>query len=104
MSQDVLVEDLGQGIFVVRLNKPKQLNALNTQMLANLAQVFNKLEETKKTKVAILTGSGRAFSAGIDLTSAIKVFQGEFEPTKQTGSINFQHRLNIEILLLPCRK
>jgi enoyl-CoA hydratase/carnithine racemase len=82
-EKDILIEDQGDGIYVIKLNRPKVLNALHTKMLENLAKAFNSLEG--KAKVVILTGSGRAFSAGIDLTSAIKVFQGEFKPTKDTG-------------------
>jgi E-phenylitaconyl-CoA hydratase len=63
----VLVEKQKQ-IAVVTLNRPKALNAMNTQMVRELAQVWVDLREDDEIRVVILTGSGdSSFSSGIDL-------------------------------------
>ncbi|KAL0490083.1 enoyl-CoA hydratase [Acrasis kona] len=84
---EVLTENLGDGVFIIKINRPKLLNSLTTNTLRELAKAFNDLSDKKETRAVILTGEGRAFSAGIDLTSAIKVFQGEFKPTKETDPV-----------------
>ncbi|MET1128467.1 MAG: enoyl-CoA hydratase-related protein [Thermoproteota archaeon] len=53
----------------VTLHRPERLNAINMDMLKELSQVFDELEEREDVRVVILTGTGRAFSAGADVTS-----------------------------------
>lgn len=54
-------------IQVVTLNRPEKLNAFNTEMINDLETLFSTADVDDRVKVIILTGSGRAFSAGIDL-------------------------------------
>lgn len=51
---------------IVRLSRPDQLNAVNDELHAALAQVFPQLSADRDARVAVLTGEGRAFSAGGD--------------------------------------
>jgi enoyl-CoA hydratase/carnithine racemase len=51
---------------VVRLNRPDQLNATNHILHKGLAQVWPQLDADIEARVAVLTGAGRAFSAGGD--------------------------------------
>ena len=53
-------------IRVVRLNRPDQLNATNHELHAGLAALFPQLDADTDARVAVLTGNGRAFSAGGD--------------------------------------
>jgi enoyl-CoA hydratase len=53
-------------IRVVTLNRPEQLNATNHQLHAGLAALFPQLDADEEARVAVLTGAGRAFSAGGD--------------------------------------
>jgi enoyl-CoA hydratase len=55
------------GIAVLTLNRPDALNALSRALRAEIAAAFEGLQADGATRVAILTGAGRAFSAGIDL-------------------------------------
>lgn len=55
-------------VAIVRLNRPKVLNALNVLMIHELADAFDELETDESIRVAILTGAGeRAFAAGADI-------------------------------------
>jgi enoyl-CoA hydratase/3-hydroxyacyl-CoA dehydrogenase len=56
----------------IYLNRPERLNALNMEMIKELSQVLDELELNDKVRVLIITGTGRAFSAGADITA----FQG----------------------------
>jgi enoyl-CoA hydratase/carnithine racemase len=51
---------------IVRLNRPDQLNAVNDDLHAGIAQVFPQLSADPEARVAVITGEGRAFSAGGD--------------------------------------
>ncbi len=64
--ETILVEKKGITT-VVTLNRPEKLNAINGQMLEELDQVVAELRRDTTTRFVILTGAGRAFSAGADL-------------------------------------
>jgi enoyl-CoA hydratase/carnithine racemase len=51
---------------VVRLNRPEQLNAINDELHLGLTQLFPQLSDDRDARVAVITGEGRAFSAGGD--------------------------------------
>ncbi len=53
----------------VVLNRPRKLNALSIDLLKELSNVMDELEEDDKIRVVVITGSGRAFSAGADVTA-----------------------------------
>ncbi len=57
-------------IVTVTLNRPESLNALNRQMDQELADAWMEFDNDKDAYVAILTGRGRAFCAGLDLKEA----------------------------------
>ncbi len=62
----VLVEDRGR-VRVLTLNRPKQLNAFNDAQYDALAQALRDAAAHPRVSVVIVTGAGRAFSAGQDL-------------------------------------
>jgi enoyl-CoA hydratase len=53
----------------IRLNRPKHLNRLQPDDLEALLQLFDRIEADPAIRVLVLTGTGRAFSAGYDLNS-----------------------------------
>ena len=53
----------------IRLNRPKHLNRLQPEDLAALVKLFDRIEADTAIRVLVLTGTGRAFSAGYDLGS-----------------------------------
>lgn len=57
-----------EGIAVLTINRPNQLNALNKQTLGEISAAFEGMRDDAETKVVILTGSGeKAFVAGADI-------------------------------------
>jgi enoyl-CoA hydratase len=59
-------------VATVTLNRPEALNAITAEMLDELTRAFTALAADTSVRVVVLTGSGRAFSAGVDL----KALQG----------------------------
>jgi enoyl-CoA hydratase/carnithine racemase len=51
---------------IVRLNRPEQLNAINDELHLGLTRLFPQLSADPDARVAVITGEGRAFSAGGD--------------------------------------
>jgi enoyl-CoA hydratase/carnithine racemase len=54
-------------VLVVTLNRPEKRNAINCQMMCLLADAWNQLDTDDDLRVAILTGTGSTFCAGMDL-------------------------------------
>ncbi len=64
--ETILVETQGP-VTIVRLNRPQALNALNSQVLADLIDAFGKYDADPAQRCAILIGSEKAFAAGADI-------------------------------------
>ncbi len=64
--ETLLVEQRG-AVTLIILNRPKALNALNSQVLAELIQAFAAFDADPDQHCAVLTGSDRAFAAGADI-------------------------------------
>src|ERR1700737_2807815 len=67
---DILVDQPQEGIKRLTLNRPQQLNAFTYAMYSELIGILQGLRHDSKTRVVILTGSGKGFCAGHDLRSA----------------------------------
>ena len=57
-----------QNILIITMNKPKAMNALNNDTLSELLEVIRFLEEEREILGVILTGEGKAFVAGADIS------------------------------------
>jgi enoyl-CoA hydratase len=68
MGDAVLVDRTRAGIAVVTLNRPDRLNAMNHDLVRGLYDGFDELAADPTCRVIVLTGEGRGFCAGLDLT------------------------------------
>jgi len=101
-SAPVLVLDGARA--TIRLNRPKHLNRLQAEDLDMLLQCFDRIEADPTVRVLVLTGTGRAFSAGYDLGSIAARAAGTAE-TPRAGP-SFETVVNrLEDLAVPtiCR-
>lgn len=69
---DEVLYEVADGIATVTLNRPARLNTISRDMLDQLGQLLLKADADPAVRVVILTGSGRAFCAGLDMASATK--------------------------------
>jgi len=65
-ASNVIVENQGP-VAVLRLNRPKRLNALNNALISELVAALEACDRDGTTRVAIITGDERAFAAGADI-------------------------------------
>jgi enoyl-CoA hydratase len=66
---ELKIERQTDGVLLITLNRPEKLNAMTYRMHAELGRVWDAVDEDRATRVAVLTGAGRAFSAGNDLNN-----------------------------------
>ena len=88
----------------IRLNRPKHLNRLQAEDLDELLKLFDRIETDSTIRVLVLTGTGRAFSAGYDLNSVAERATSASE--EQSAGSAFEVVVNrLEDLSLPtiCR-
>ena len=60
-------QDHAPHVALIELNRPKELNALNLQLLTELAEALQDLDTNEQVRAIILTGNERAFAAGADI-------------------------------------
>lgn len=70
MSQQILKIERDGPVVIVTLNRPDALNALSRALRAEIVAAFVDLAKDETVRAAILTGEGRAFTAGVDLKEA----------------------------------
>jgi hypothetical protein len=75
------VLDIDGARATIRLNRPKHLNRLQPDDLDALLNLFDRIESDPAIRVLVLTGTGRAFSAGYDLGSIAERAANEREQT-----------------------
>ncbi len=64
---DTITFEHSNRIALVTINRPDSLNALNQEVMAEVADVFARIDRDKDIAVSVLTGEGRAFAAGADI-------------------------------------
>jgi enoyl-CoA hydratase/carnithine racemase len=67
MSYETLIVDVTDGVMLIRLNRPEALNALNSQVFADIGQALDIAEADEAVGCIVLTGSEKAFAAGADI-------------------------------------
>jgi enoyl-CoA hydratase/carnithine racemase len=67
---DEVLYEVSDAIATLTLNRPERLNTISGPMLARLTQLLIKANEDPAVRVIVLTGTGRAFCAGLDLVDA----------------------------------
>ncbi len=71
---ETLIYAVEDGVATVTLNRPEKLNAFTSRMMAELIAVFDLTDADDEVGAVIVTGSGRAFCAGADLSSGGATF------------------------------
>lgn len=74
MSFNTIRYEVSEQILTITLNRPEQLNAFTVEMAKELIQAFNQASEDDEVSAIVVTGAGKAFCAGMDLSSEGNVF------------------------------
>jgi enoyl-CoA hydratase/carnithine racemase len=84
MSNSAVLFDVREGIATITLNRPERLNALNTDMFEGMLNAFDRTDSDDSVRAVVVTGAGRAFCAGADLSAGAGTF--DFETASPNGS------------------
>lgn len=86
MAYETLLTDLQDGVMTVTLNRPDKLNAFDTTMSRELIGFFHGVNAMDEVRAVVVTGAGRAFCAGADISGgsgAFKVWNDGGAPVKR---------------------
>ncbi|KAA0910327.1 enoyl-CoA hydratase [Aquicoccus porphyridii] len=67
MAYETIIVEIEDHVCLIRLNRPDALNALNDQLLKELARAMTEAQANDKVRCIVLTGSDKAFAAGADI-------------------------------------
>ena len=93
MDYNNLLFEKRNEIGYLTLNRPEKLNALSPALMAEFRHALDTIEEDAEIKVVILTGAGRAFSAG--LTSALHKASRRFMNANPTNGVRPSSKISI---------
>ena len=62
-----LKRSIEDGVGIIKLNRPRQLNSLNRKMVSEIVTAIEEFDQNDEVVSILVTGNGRAFSAGADI-------------------------------------
>ncbi|HLI66620.1 MAG TPA: crotonase/enoyl-CoA hydratase family protein [Caulobacteraceae bacterium] len=77
---ETILYDVEDGIATITLNRPDKLNAFTTQMMVDMIAAFDRTDADDAVRVVIVTGAGRGFCAGADLSAGGSTFDRDARP------------------------
>jgi len=63
----IVEQQVREGVSLIKLNRPKELNALCLELMEEMVQAFKALDDDRETRCIVITGNERAFAAGADI-------------------------------------
>ncbi|WP_108483879.1 enoyl-CoA hydratase [Oceaniglobus ichthyenteri] len=82
MAFKTIIVEIDDHVALIRLNRPDAMNALNSELLGELATAVRDADKNEKVRCIVITGSEKAFAAGADITEMadktfVDIFEGE---------------------------
>ena len=83
MAYETITVETDQHVALIRLNRPEAMNALNAQLLGELAEALKAADRKEKIRCIVITGSEKAFAAGADISemapkSFVEMFESDY--------------------------
>ncbi len=106
MSENqVVLCEVKDGIGRVTLNRPEKRNALNDEVVVNLKDALRRVDEDVSVRVCVLTGAGKDFCSGADLSALRKIAEGDIienlEDARSLGEL-FQMIRGVRVPVVAC--
>ncbi|MFN7398778.1 MAG: crotonase/enoyl-CoA hydratase family protein [Sandaracinobacter sp.] len=104
MDRQETILEISHGIATLTLNRPDKMNAFTGRMMQEIIAAFDETDARDDVKVVIVTGAGRAFCAGADLSAGAKTFDyeardddtssraGQASPVRPDGTVDYAHQ------------
>ena len=100
MPYETIDYAVADNILTLTLNRPERLNAFTARMMAELIDAFDRADADDDVRAIIVTGAGRAFCAGADLSAGAKTFDyatrpdraaQKATPARADGTVDWSH-------------
>ena len=98
MGYEILNLNVEDGIAVVTISRPKAMNALNTQFFREMDGMIAEIKVRDDIRVLVITGEGKAFVAGADISEMVDMNSGQASKFSRTGHHTFR---SLELLEIP---
>ena len=89
MSYETIRYTVEDGVATITLHRPEKLNAFTHKMMEEVIVAFDAIDADDAVRAVIVTGEGRAFCAGADLSEGANAFKTENEAIRSDGSLNY---------------
>ncbi|MES2095636.1 MAG: crotonase/enoyl-CoA hydratase family protein [Pseudomonadota bacterium] len=89
MNYETIRYDVTESIATVTMHRPEKLNAFTVRMMEEMLDVLDRVDRDDAVRVVIVTGEGRAFCAGADLSEGANAFVYEEGVERLDGSLNY---------------
>ncbi|HJN91282.1 MAG TPA: enoyl-CoA hydratase/isomerase family protein [Dehalococcoidia bacterium] len=87
MAYTLIMLDKADGIATITLNRPDKLNPMNEEILAEMAHAITAINDDDSIRAIIITGAGRAFSAGRDIDAELATFEPRQGPPRRAARL-----------------
>jgi enoyl-CoA hydratase/carnithine racemase len=99
MSFKTILYEVCDGVLTLTLNRPEKLNAFNADMTIELLQALDRADADDSIRAIIVTGAGRGFCSGVDLSNGTSALDFQKRPDKvalgsalrPNGTIDYSH-------------
>ena len=85
MNYSTILYEIKDNILTITLNRPEILNAFNRDMMSEMIDAFDKADSDDSVRAIIVTGAGRGFCAGADLSAGGDTFNAEAREDREGG-------------------
>jgi len=93
-NETLILSNLNSGFLTLTINRPKQLNALNSSVIRRLSQLIEEAQSMPEVRVIILTGAGeKAFVAGADIVEFAEFSPDEAKDLASLGQSSLFDRI-----------
>ncbi len=103
MSEPTILTDLSDGILTLTLHRPEKLNAFTGEMNREFIAALDDADASDAVRAIIVTGAGRAFCAGADLSSGADTFDADARSDRASGQ-NADGGGVLTLRIYECRK
>jgi enoyl-CoA hydratase/carnithine racemase len=85
MDYSTILYDLEDNVLLISLNRPEILNAFNRDMMTEMIDAFDRADADDNVRAIVITGAGRGFCAGADLSAGGNTFNAEAREDREDG-------------------
>ena len=85
MAYSTILYEVEDNVLTLTLNRPDKLNAFTRDMMHELINAFDKADEDDNVRAIIITGAGRGFCAGADLSGGADTFNADVRADRESG-------------------